>query len=133
MRTNIYSCNTQIGEYLIELHTSDSKVRRLKKKDLDGKAKELVGNVASMVCQLKNLEGGGNVDKIIISRDWKKAQIINKNGVSENRTIAQIEKAYKKTLQANGNKEAVLGVNSDLDLSKVEKAEEPKETQKLFY
>ena len=87
MRTDIYSFHHRDGDFLVELHTSKQKGKKLGG-ELDQKAQE---RVHALVKILSTTGDPTTIRRVIVDQHWKKVQVIDDKGNKVTKTFSEVE------------------------------------------
>lgn len=96
MRTDIYSYTNGNGKFLVELHTSG-----MHKRSLGNEFKEeSILQVKNIIARLINNDSefaSNGFQRVVIDQNWKKVQIVDKNGNRVTHTISKLVNPLKET------------------------------------
>ena len=114
MRTDIFSFHQGSNDFLVEMHSSQKKAKKLTEEEL----KDNMVDIAKLLPQPEE------ITRVIVDSQWKKVQIVKKDGRQETKSLAAMKKAVGKL-----KKESKQGHHETLRESQL-KASLLKETEK---
>lgn len=97
MRVDVYNFHINEHDFLVEMHSSRSKIKNLSRSssgngEVEGTTKNRAEEVARAVLELSGNKEGAQVSRVVIDQNWKYVLVYDASGKKVTRSWKSIQK-----------------------------------------